>query len=58
MIVEFTFKDNAYAELFGDTIKFWFSTGLPDYEGSLEGFKAFNHKHFQQLLTHKVIKDK
>ena len=58
MIVEFTFKDNAYAELCGDNIKFWFGTGLPDYEGSLENFKLFDLEHFQQLLKHKVIRIK
>ena len=55
MIIGFTFKDDAYAELCGDNIRFWYGEGLPDYEGSLEGFKLFNLKYFQQLLTNKVV---
>jgi hypothetical protein len=58
MTLEYTFKDNSYAELCGDNIKFWQGTGLPDYEGSLAGFELEFPKHFQQLLINKAIKAK
>jgi hypothetical protein len=58
MTVEYTFADNAFAELSGQNIKFWSQWGLPDYEGSLEGFKTQYPKHFQLLLDNKVIKAK
>lgn len=56
MILEYEFVDNAYAELYGRNIKFWLNTGLPDYEGSLEGFAKLFPKHFAELLTIKIIK--
>ena len=58
MILEYTFKDNAFAELSGSNIKFWSGEGLPVYEGGLEGFESEYPKYFQELLTKKVIRIK
>ena len=58
MTLEYEFKDNAFAELSGGSIKFWLNTGLPDYEGSLEGFKQVHPKYFQMLLDNKIIRIK
>ena len=58
MTLEYTFKDNAYAELYGDNIKYWIGTGLPDFEGSIDAFKTVYPEHFQQLLNARVIKAK
>jgi hypothetical protein len=56
--LEYEFADNAFAELCAGNIKFWLSTGLPDYEGSLEGFKQIHPQYFQLLLDNKVIRAK
>jgi len=56
MILEYQFKDNAFAELSGSNIKFWLATGLPDYEGCLDGFKQVHPNYFQQLLDSKAIR--
>jgi len=56
MILEYTFADNAFAELTGKNIKFWLQWGLPDYEGSLVGFSEVYPEYFKQLLAKKVIK--
>ena len=58
MILEYEFKDNAFAELTGHDIKFWASTGLPTYEGSLTGFEELHNTHFKELLAKKVIRKK
>ena len=56
MILEFTFKDNAYAELSGDNIKFWEGTGLPTYEGGLDGFDELFPDRIAELLKNKIIR--
>ena len=56
MILEYQFKDNAFAELSGSNIKFWKASGLPDYEGCLDGFKQVHPNYFQQLLDSKAIR--
>lgn len=56
MTLEFEFKDGAFAELRGPDIKFWLALGLPNYEGSLEGFQTAYPAHFQQLLDLGAIK--
>ena len=58
MILEFTFKDNAFAEISGSNIKFWASTGLPTYEGGLEGFETEFPVYFEELVKKKAIKIK
>lgn len=58
MILEFEFKDKAFAELSGDNIKFWASTGLPTYEGGLDGFEETHGEYFADLLKNKIIKCK
>ena len=58
MILEHQFRDNAFAELSGSNIKFWKATGLPDYEGCLEGFSKVYPKYFQLLLDSKAIRQK
>jgi len=56
MILEFTFKDDAYAEISGPNIKYWIGTGLPDYEGSLDGFAKLFPLHMAELITKKAVK--
>lgn len=58
MILEYTFRDNAFAELSGPNIKFWSGEGLPVYEGGLEGFETSYASYFQELLAKKVIRIK
>lgn len=58
MILEFEFKDNAFAELSGSNIKFWASTGLPTYEGGLDGFETLYNGYFSELLKYKIIRGK
>ena len=56
MILEYEFKDNAFAELSGPNIKFWSGEGLPVYEGGLEGFEVEYPKYFSELIKRKIIK--
>jgi hypothetical protein len=56
MTLEYTFADNAFAELTGQNVKFWLGTGLPDYEGSLLGFSVKFPEYFNQLIAKKIIK--
>lgn len=58
MTLQYEFTDKSYAELSGDNIKFWFDTGLPDYEGPLIGFELELPEYFQQLVTNKAIRAK
>ena len=59
MIIEFEFKDSAFAEVSGSNIKFWESTGwLPSYEGGLEGFEETYSKYFAELVKNKIIRFK
>ena len=56
MILEFTFKDNAFAEISGPDIKFWLGQGLPDYEGGLDGFAEVFPTYMAQLIAKKAVK--
>jgi hypothetical protein len=56
MILEYEFKDTAFAELSGPNIKFWSGEGLPLYEGGFEGFEALHPAYFTELLAKKLIK--
>lgn len=56
MFLQYTFNDNAYAELASPDIKFWAGTGLPDYEGGIDGFKEVFPMHFEELLVNGLIK--
>lgn len=56
MILEFTFKDNAFAEIAGTTIKFWANDGLPTYEGGLEGFETLYPLYMTELVRNKAVK--
>ena len=56
MILEFNFKDKAFAEIQGNNIKFWASEGLPSYEGSLDGFAEPFPLHMAELITNKAVK--
>jgi hypothetical protein len=58
MIFDYEFPDNSCAELCGDNIKFWQGTGLPDFEGSLDGFKMEFPKYFKHLLDNNIVKAK
>lgn len=58
MIIEYTFKDNAFAEVSGSSIKFWENTGLPNYEGSLDGFMLEYTHYMQELINNKVVRFK
>lgn len=58
MILEFTFKDNAFAEIQGSDIKYWISSGLPDYTGSLDGFAELFPLHMAELIAKKAVKIK
>jgi len=58
MTLEYEFTDNSYAELCGDNIKFWQGTGLPDFEGSIDGFKTEFPKYFKHLLDNNLVKEK
>ena len=56
MILEYEFKDRAFAELSGPNIKFWSGEGLPVYEGGLEGFELVYPIYFAELLNKKVVR--
>lgn len=56
MILEFTFKNDAYAELSGPNIKFWPGLGLPEYEGGLEGFAELYPEYMAELIAKKAVK--
>ena len=58
MIIEFEFKDKAFAEVSGPNIKFWASTGLPTYEGGLQGFETLYPEYLNELLKNKIIRKK
>ena len=58
MILEFTFKDNAFAEITGPNIKYWCAEGLPDFEGSLDAFADAFPLHMCELITKKAVKIK
>lgn len=58
MILEFTFKNNAYAEITGPNIKYWCAEGLPDFEGSLDGFAEAFPIHMAELIAKKAVKIK
>ena len=53
--LNYTFKDNAYVELYKGTAKFWLGEGLPTYEGGLEGFDMLYPKHMRELLDAGII---
>lgn len=55
MILEFTFEDNAFAEISGPNIKFWSGEGLPVYEGALEGFHTLFPEHMLELIHNKAV---
>lgn len=58
MILEFTFKDSAFAEIQGSDIKYWIGSGLPDYTGPLDGFAELFPKHMAELIAKKAVKIK
>lgn len=58
LIIEFTFMDNGFAEIDNDNIKFWQNDGLPDYDGSIEGFYTIYPYKVKELISKKVIKAK
>jgi len=58
MIMTYQFEDNACVELAGGNVRFWFSFGAPDFEGTLEGLKDAHPWHFQRLLDDGVIRAK
>lgn len=58
MILEFTFKDNAFAEITGPNIKYWCAEGLPDFEGSLYDFADAFPLHMSELIAKKAVKIK
>lgn len=53
--INFTFKDNAYCEMYNGTIKFWAGYGIPDYEGGFEGFDMLYPKYMQELIDNGII---
>lgn len=55
-ILEFTFKDNAFAEIQGQRVKYWTSEGLPDFEGDLDTFAMMYPEKLEELLANKIFK--
>ena len=58
MIVKYEFKDKSFIAMEGSDIKYWFNTGLPDYEGTLDSFAEAFPLHMQELIKNKVVKIK
>jgi hypothetical protein len=54
--INYDFKDGAYAEITGSSIKYWDGFGLPDYEGGLEGFETMYPLQLAELLKKKIIR--
>jgi hypothetical protein len=49
-------KDGGLVELTGTFMKYWRGTGLPDYEGDIEGFQEVFPGVFKEMLKAGVIK--
>lgn len=56
-ILAYTFKDNSEIEIDGQNIKFWISEGLPDYEGSLDGWTELFPLHLKELLKKGILRE-
>ena len=56
IVIEFAFGDGAYAELCGNTIKFWQNYGPPEFEGAVKEFKLQYPKYYKILAKHHIIK--
>jgi hypothetical protein len=54
-IIDFTFPDGSAIEIDGNKVKYWILCGLPDYEGSLEGFANAFPKHMGVLIANHVV---
>ena len=55
-ILDFTFPDGSAVEIDGNKVKYWILYGLPDYEGSIEGFAETFPKHMEVLIANRVIR--
>lgn len=56
MVLCHTFRDNAYAELIGQDIKFWEGEGLATYEGGLDGFQELYPDRMEILIAAHAVK--
>ncbi len=51
----YTFNDNSYAEFYQDMVKFWEGEGLPNYEGTIDGFTEKYPTQLQELLDKGIM---
>lgn len=58
LILEYEFKDGALVALEGDDAKFWAGSGLPDYDGGLDGFAVLYPDRMAELIARKIIRAK
>ena len=56
--LEYTFKDDAFMELDGQNVKFWIGSGLPTYEGDLDGFAELYPERIAYLVKRGVLRAK
>jgi hypothetical protein len=54
-ILEYTTKSGGFVEVAGDNVKYWVGTGLPDYEGSTEGFTEMYPAVVSEMINKGVI---
>jgi len=57
-IVNYVFKDDSEIEVDGQNVKYWISSGLPDYEGSLEGWVQMFPLHLNELLAKGILRER
>lgn len=56
-LLNYTFSDNSYLEEQAcGTFKYWKGEGLPDYEGTFEGFAEAYPDKVACLVRRKIIK--
>ena len=54
--ISYTFTDNSYVQIVGQSVKYWQGYGLPDYDGCLDGFAELHPTYVLALVQARVLK--
>jgi hypothetical protein len=57
MVLQSVLSNGGEVELIGPNVKYWAGTGLPDYEGGIDGLREAFPAVFAELLQRKLIRE-